>query len=295
MSTHVASRRVLELTPEWRRPVVRVPLTQAFPQLEEIKEFKSKVCLFNEDRSRVFDVVSPRYQLVEHGQAYDRIDTALQKFFGKPVTANVRSINNGARIRAEFKLPIAVINIGGAHDVNEITLLMRNSYDRSFVFSATLGAFRLICTNGMKIGETFGEIKARHIGAESQDDSHILESLDLMISNAPKLKRLWEEWFDTKVELPEAQALLEPARFPAKYIDPVLKEDRFPRTKWDLYNDLTNFATHHTRSVSRRMEFDDVIAKLFYGGEIANLETTADTSERKPSISKGAIAPFYFV
>ena len=58
-------------TPEWMRPVVMEPLTQAFPQFEEVKEFRSKICLFSHDRSRVFDVVSPRYKLIEHGKIYE--------------------------------------------------------------------------------------------------------------------------------------------------------------------------------------------------------------------------------
>lgn len=250
------------VVPEWRKPVIAIPLNQAFPELGEVKEFRSKVCLFNHDRTKIFDVVSDRYQVIDHGQAVDRIATGLEEYFHKPVKCDVRSVSGGARISAKFSLPIAPIKIAKG-DVSEITLVMRNSYDRGWTFSATLGAFRLICSNGMTIGETFGAIKARHVGVGEDDD--ILETLDTIISRAPKLKEVWTEWADHRITYEAAMTLLED-QFPAKYLEPVLSEDRFPRSKWDLYNDLTRFATHDTKSVNRRMEFDDKISKLFYGG-----------------------------
>lgn len=114
MSRLSAAVAVATLVPDWRKPVVRMPLTQAFPQFEQVREFKSKICLFNEDRTKVFDVVSDRYQLVEHGKAIDAVEKALVRHFGKgkAPTFNIRSLNGGARIRGEVKLPIPGIRLG---------------------------------------------------------------------------------------------------------------------------------------------------------------------------------------
>lgn len=256
---------VSNAVPEWRRPVVAMPLTQAFPELGEVKEFRSKVCLFNHDRSRVFDVVSSRYQVVPHGQAFDLISDTLEEYFGKPVQSDVRSVGGGARIVAKFKLPIAPVKVG-RKDVNEIQLLMRNSYDRGWVFSAVLGAFRLVCSNGAMIGESFGSIRSRHVLSSEGEDASIIDQLDYMIQKAPRLQELWQLWADTKMPYDAAHELLVD-QFPDRYLAPVLEESRFPRSKWDLYNDLTRFSTHDTKSVARRMEFDEKISKLFYGGE----------------------------
>lgn len=248
--------------PEWQRPVVAVPLQQAFPELGEVKEFRSKVCLFNHDRSRIFDVVSPRYQVIPHVDAIRLIVEALTQYFGNAPHYDVRAFGGGARLVAKFKLPIKPIKLG-RHDVNELMITMRNSYDRGWTFLAVLGAYRLVCSNGMMIGESFGSLNVRHVISSEGQDAQILPQLDYMIQRAPLLKDMWQEWADTRLTFDEAGELLT-GHFPDKYIVPVLEESRFPRTKWDLYNDLTRFSTHDTKSVNRRMEFDEKISKLFY-------------------------------
>ncbi len=248
--------------PEWRRPVVSVPLAQAFPEFNEVKEFRSKVCLFNEDRTKVFDVVSDRYQVIPHNTAVDTIAEALQDTFDSEVQYRVRSLNGGGRIIATFDLPIPPIRLG-RNDVNKISMMVRNSYDRSWTFKAQLGAYRRICSNGMMIGETFGKVSARHINS---DQDSIIEQVQTMIEHAPKLRDLWGEWSETHIEHEEAIEMLV-GEFPDKYLLPVLQEDRYPMTKWDLYNHLTRFSTHDTKTVQRRIEFDERISKLFYGVE----------------------------
>lgn len=264
------SERKQIIVPEWRKPVVAVPLTQAFPELNEVKEFKSKICLFNHNRTRVFDVVSDKYHVIDHGQALDVMTDAVQNYFSDTdITPNVRSLNGGARIVASFSLPIPSVVVKKG-DITDITLSVRNSYDRSSPFIATLGGLRLVCTNGMKAGTAFGSIKAKHVGSGDTEarDEEIFSELDRMVKGVPKLKELWKEWLDTKVTYDDAVELLA-GKFPGKYLAPVLDASRFPRSKWDLYNDLTRFATHDTKSIQRRMDFDDRIAALFYEAEAA--------------------------
>lgn len=249
--------------PEWQQPVIAVPLSQAFPQFDEVKEFRSRVCLFNHNRTKLFDVVSPKYQVVPHGQAIQSISDALKTYFGAAVEPQVRSFGQGTTISAVYKLPIEPVRLNDGKDVNEMTLLVRNSYDRSQVFSAELGAYRLICSNGAKIGESFGAIRSRHVGSGA--DTSILSQLEYMIAKAPQVREMWEQWQDTRISQEQAAAMLE-GRFPDKYALPVLMQ-KFPRTKWEFYNDLTRFATHDTPSVQRRMEFDDIICSMFYDEE----------------------------
>lgn len=266
--TVIARPQIAIGTPDWRRPVIRMPLAQAFPEFSEVKEFKSKVCLFSEDRSRVFDVVSDRYQLVEHGQAVDVVEQALSKYFTKAsdLKFNIRSTANGARIRGEVRLPIAPVKIG-KNDVSHLTLLLRNSYDRTSVFSAKLGAFRVVCSNGMVIGDTFGQITARHVGAQealTEGDS-ILDQLDQIIHRAPMVRQVWQEWQDTPFTQEDMQEALG-TWLPALYREPLLDDGKWkaPRSKWEAYNDLTHMSTHLTKSPQRRQEFDEIIAKIFY-------------------------------
>lgn len=249
--------------PEWQRPIIAVPLAQHLPDLAQVKEFRSKQVLLNHDRTRLFDVVSDKYRVLPHSEALGTVETALEKYFGKShkAKAQIRALDGGARVLAEYKLPIEPIRVG-RDDINELTIVVRNSYDRSWPLDATLGAFRLICSNGMRIGEEFGSLSLKHIGTEST--ASVLSHLDSVISRAPKLQDVWEEWASTRVERDDAAALLE-GQFPSKYLDPVLGDRAvYPMTKWQLYNHLTRFATHDTKSLRRRVEFDERISKLFY-------------------------------
>lgn len=257
-----------QLTPEWMKPIVHVPLTQAFPQFKEVKEFRSKVCLFSHDRSRVFDVVSSKYQVIEHGEAYTRIKEGLESYFNAPVQASVRSIAGGARIRAEFKLPMPGLSVTKG-DVSNLTLVLRNSYDRAWSFSAVLGAFRLVCSNGMMVGEKFGSIKGKHVGGT--EGVMLLDQLDTLLKRAPLLQEQWRDWQDRGVTQERAVELLE-GQFPKKYLDSVLDPRAYPTNMWELYNRCTAFATHKTNSIQRRVEFDERIARIFYGGNLVTVD-----------------------
>ena len=258
--------------PDWQKPVIVAPLTQAFPQFQSVKEFRSKVCLFNHDRTQVFDVTSDRYQVVQHGEAVASVEKALASFFGKGAapTFNVRSLNGGARIRAEVKLPIPDVKLAKG-DVSHLTLIMRNSYDRSCSFSAKLGAFRLVCSNGMTVGETFGAIKAKHIvrvGHELGDgQDSILDQLGEVIKRAPMVKEIWEKWADQRVIPEEAAAAID--WLPAKYRTPLVEAPAWKRpvNAWEFYNMLTHMSTHLTGSLQRRMDFDEKISQMFYEAE----------------------------
>lgn len=258
--------------PDWQRPVIVAPLTQAFPQFEAIKEFRSKMCIFNHDRTQVFDVTSDRYQVVEHGAAIQRVEDAMAQYFGKGIAPkfNVRSLANGARIRAEVKLPIPDVKLAKG-DVSHLTLLLRNSYDRSCSFGATLGAFRLVCSNGMTVGETFGAIKSKHVVRADHElgDGHdsILDQLGNIIARAPLIKETWSKWAEQRVDQEAAAEAL--GWLPAKYRTPLMESPLWKRpvNAWEFYNMLTHMSTHQTGSLQRRMDFDSKLAQMFYDAE----------------------------
>lgn len=251
-----------QLTPEWRQPIITVPLTQAFPELGQVKEFRSKKCIFNHDRTKLFNVVSTKYAAIDHAHAVDTIASALEEAFGEKAECNVRSLASGARIRAEFKLPfINPIEIR-KNDLVNLTLVVRNAHDGMWKFSAMLGAFRLVCSNGMMIGQKFGSVSGKHFPQMGRPDN-FAERLKGMIARGALLQDVWREWEDTPIKFEQAKEMLE-GKFPDKYLARVLDSSHFPRSKWALYNDLTAFATHDTRSVNRRIEFDDSISAMFY-------------------------------
>lgn len=253
--------------PAWRKPVVAVPLNQAFPELESVKEFRSKQCIFNHDRSQVFNVVSNRYQVINHADAVDTVQQALHEAFGEEVAPpKVSVLGGGARIIANFSLPFIKPVEVRKGDVVAIGLSVYNAHDYLWRFSAQLSALRLVCTNGATIGRAFGSVSAKHF--PSTGNPEVLRGqLKLLVAKGALLTDVWQEWESTKMSLEEATRLVGDDLFPQKMLKPILQEDRFPRSKWDFYNDLTAFATHKTKTLNRRVEFDETIASLFYRKE----------------------------
>jgi len=78
-------------------------------------------------------------------------------------------------------------------------IVIRNSYNGNSKFSAQVGIFRLVCSNGMTIvDQEFGAYSVRHIGDEA---SIAIESTKLMVEKIQELRR--------KIEAAQAEELTE--------------------------------------------------------------------------------------
>lgn len=247
---------------DWTKPVIAVPLVQAFPEFNDVKEFRSKQCLFSHDRTKLFGVVSRKYQVIDHKAAVDSTAAAIKHAYGQDPILTVTSIAGGARMRAEFNMPwLDPIEVA-PNDLVHLKVLLFNAHDSMWKFGLSIGALRQVCSNGMMIGERFGSITAKHFPALAQPDL-LSEKIKGLMDKSVVLKDVWKRWSNTSVTHAQATEMLT-KNFPEKYLKPVLEKTRFNRSKWELYNDLTAFATHSTKTVNRRVEFDTVISKLFY-------------------------------
>lgn len=252
----------VEITEEWRRKPVIMPLTQAFPEFKDVREFRSRNVIFNQDRSRLFNVVSRNYQLVDHVETVNLIESALSEAFGTAPEIHVRSFAGGARVRAEFVLSNAApVNLGDG-DLVYPRLLMFNAHDGAWRFSINLGAWRQVCSNGAIIGVRLASFSSKHLKSLG-DGSQFAERVEEVVSKFQLLKDVWQEWKATEVQLEWARPKLVDL-FPKRYTDSMLDPARWPMNKWTFYNMLTAMSTHHTRSINRRVEFDMQIARMFY-------------------------------
>jgi hypothetical protein len=257
---------------DWRQPILTMPLKQAFPDLAEVREFKSKHCIFNHDRSRLFNVVSPKYQVIEHGRAIDTILAALDALGEKDPEVNVRSLAGGARINAEIKIKtiipaIEVRRMGDQSDLVQPRIIVRNSHDGLWRFSARLGGWRMVCSNGLVVGVTLASLSGKHFPNMGNNEAFTARMEDL-VKRFVKVGAVWKSWDDTKLTHDDAKFLLKPEKelLPKKVLQRVLDESHFQpnRSKWDLFNDLTYITTHEAKSLNRRIDLDEVIEKLFY-------------------------------
>jgi hypothetical protein len=87
-------------------------------------------------------------------------------------------------------------NVGDSRP--EIVLV--NSYDGSSCLKIMIGIFRLVCSNGMIVGKTFGEYSVRHVGDITQQiDQALLDAATRLPAISEKISQF------TKLQLTDAQ------------------------------------------------------------------------------------------
>lgn len=253
--------------PEWAKTPIRIPLKQAFPEFESVREYRNRFCIFNSDRSQLINVVSPRYQLIPHRELLETVEEAMTEEFGECPVPKVRSVNGSARIRAEIAipggkpLPIRPMADGKIDKVKPHVRVL-NSYDSTWPFSIGLGAYRLVCSNGMVIGQRFGGYDSKHYRGKL-NGGEIRESIRKMIAGSSDLVDCWNQWYGDTVTYTTAEDIADTLKLGKKHRG-WLYQDRFPMTVWDLYNACTATASHEVKSFNRRVELDNAIAEIFY-------------------------------
>lgn len=121
----------------------------------------------------------------------------------------------------------------GPHKDIKLQLIISNSFDGTSAFKMSLGFFRLVCSNGMMVGETYESFRHRHTGNIMQEveDSvdRIVAQTDRLLTDLDKLK---------STVLTSSQILefyREAGKIKSEEIDSVLFS---PRREEDRANDL---------------------------------------------------------
>lgn len=108
------------------------------------------------DKRKVLGIHKKDYSVLNPLEKYAVCNTLMEKYdltFKKVV-----SINGGARIEIVMTGPPFTV----ADDNMDRQLHIRESYDGGWKFSLMFGAFRLVCSNGMIIGNKDAHIQVRH-------------------------------------------------------------------------------------------------------------------------------------
>jgi hypothetical protein len=136
------------------------------------------------------------------------------------------------------------------------------------------GAFRLVCSNGLKVGEVFESYKKRHL--ESLNPNILSESLTSGMNRFAEQADLWSSWAETTM-LPEVYAEIWeelPFSKPEKekieatkasgsgiYLPEALKSGEL--TLWETYNVMTQYVTHNIDSELRKIDIGPKVTRVF--------------------------------
>lgn len=122
-----------------------------------------KVGLAREDDGRPLGIVSRGYRVLTNEEAWSHFGRALAKskidLAGAKATAKLAHAGARTLITVTFPSHQVVVAKG---DASEFSIVLRNSYDGRWKYSATGGALRLACLNGMLLMDPVAAFSGYH-------------------------------------------------------------------------------------------------------------------------------------
>ena len=221
--------------------------------------------IVNPDTGKLFSVVSKDYKIIRHEEAIDQVEKAINETpdLGK-YEIETEFYNDGGRMRQKYVFPDISVEIEDGDAVNP-ELQLFNSYDVTWPFILILGAFRIICTNGLIVGEKYLDIRKRHVFHFDQIDLKKQVSTALNRFNLQTAE--WTKWACQQLTEEAHTQVMEAMKFGKKAKEEVAEridreakdfdDNDFPiMTLWIFFNILTWFITHRTVSLNHRVEME---------------------------------------
>jgi hypothetical protein len=144
-------------------------------------------------------IVSKSYTLLEHKTVFDRAIDAIKAAGVKleQLRVHLRLTEHGERMDLQFLFPDDFSITPNDGWPMSLRLRCINSVDRSHVFDAMLGWFRMICSNGLVIGTVRNRFKKPH--TENLDITRIGEFLHTGIAGATLDHLFLKRWEATAI------------------------------------------------------------------------------------------------
>jgi len=215
-----------------------------------------KFAVIREDIKQPIGIVSDQYSLVKHSDAIDCFREALK---GNKFEEKVEIIKNGAQLFSTYKLTDTQVEVSKG-DIVAMQLILKNSYDGSNSLQIILGAFRLVCTNGMVVGSEFFRYSQKHITSGKP-------AIDVLKQNVTALVNQFKNSLPAMQAMSKAKLTATPEKlFDAKTLEfpkylaneaSLNYKESDKNTVWTYYNALTY-------AISHKMKKDSPNARFYY-------------------------------
>ena len=195
--------------------------------------------IVREDTEQVLSCMSNEYKLVTNQEVFEKSSEVIKEFEG--TLTETKIFGNGARARWRYRFP-QTIKVG--EDDMHPEIIMGNSYDGTSQVYMMMGAYRLVCSNGMIIGVTFGKFNNRH-SVYNPNVKQLDTVLPDMIRTAiTAIENDLPELQNIKLNPSDVSKIVE--LFPEQSIENLVQYllTNKPDTYWDLLNACTWMSTH---------------------------------------------------
>jgi len=255
-----------------------------FPQVAERPLFLSQInkmnsfvnthkAIMNPETNHIYGILSKQYELTKHEDLLNTVRGAIDKNieYGK-ATEHINFFEDGGKMRATFIFKDVEVEIDRGDKVNP-QIEVFNSYDGGWARKIFFGAFRLVCSNGLIIGEKQLEYKQKHLQVFSEKS--VGQLLVTSMEKFSERKRVWESWVDRVTTPQEYEKVMTNLNLSQKDQDAIGQEVEISsnimmddlRTKtlsyWIFFNLLCQYLTHSIKSHLKRAQIENTMRRNF--------------------------------
>lgn len=202
------------------------------------------------DTNEVLGIHKNNYRLVTNQEVFRAFDSALTESSINLTDVNVcdEVSHLGARAYRTYTFPGQRVAIADENDLVDLKLQIVNSYDGTLAFSTRLGGYRLLCSNGMVIGDTFLYKTKKH--TSSFDLEEIISTVNTCIEHFTAISGEWGRWASCSITFKDAERVLTSVpgfndRIKTAVLGNFIQESQeCGSTLWAFYNALTHYSSH---------------------------------------------------
>jgi len=226
-------------------------------------EITNRKAVVRTDTMKSLGIVSNDYGLVKHESVIDSFREAGKEY---GVQEKISLVKDGAYLLYQMTFPKVEMEVRKG-DLIKMQMIAKNSYNGNNSLTVIFGAFRLVCSNGMILGEKFLQFSYRHIGSVGGiNNADTIDGYRQAYTNYIRLfgERMPQITAMARQEIRSDDGLFkkEHAYLP-KYLLQEAKtsyETGQDRTVWGYYNALTFAISHKLRKPSPDLQ-------VYYGIE----------------------------
>ncbi len=205
------------------------------------------VGVYNMQTGKLATVAGKHYQVIQHNDVLAAVSETLGRL-NMQVTG--RLDNHGDKMKCD----LVFTDENGKTITDDATgikigIRVLNSYDKTSSFRLEMFAFRMVCQNGMSFGESMGvrEI-TKHWGSKEKTYAEICktteEFITAVINSSERLQNVVNNMMGESMEYQTAELIVKKLVSGKKHREELLKRIEGCKSRWELYNAVTNYATH---------------------------------------------------
>lgn len=248
-----------------------------FVNRNEMYHIPGHKAVVDQNNDHTFAIVKDGYKPVQHREVIALLDSVCNAFpeYGEP-TKEMWLSNQMGRMRVRYTFKETNFEIRPGDSIHP-TFDAYASHDTSLAQRFDVGAWRLLCTNGMKIGKEIANYKRKHVESLDLDVAKAIVSggmkafskaQDLLVSFTERQAIasevfMYEAIPFSSVERFDIEAAIKRVGHVITWDDKEPENRKVEINAYDLLNIYTDVASHNIMDMNRQLRVDDAIANTF--------------------------------